>query len=593
MNSIKAPSRLPLPVPFLEPLSLPEASVVPQRAPRRTADILIDVLLDHGVEVVFGIPGGTIAPIYDALLDHPEIRVVTTKHEGAAMFAAAGYALTSGKLGVVLVTSGPGAINALTGLASAHCDGLPVLLLAGEVPRKVYGRGALQEGSSYCLDILGMTRRISKLSTELHEPNAAASGMRRAIATAMSGKRGPVVLTLPVDVSSAMVMESEAAMSVSTSFGVDPAATKRAATLLATAQRPLIFVGGGVRAGSAPARLLALAEKLQIPVMTTPKGKGVFPEDHPLSLGVFGIGGHPSATRYLESGIDVILTIGSSLGDLSTNGWSPMLQARSAFIQVDVDSSQFGKNYQPTLAITAPAETFLRTLLEVSAASPEKAWFGVQHHLISHEPGNGPEGRITPQRALWEIQQVLPTDTIFASDVGEHSVFATHYLHTTKSDAFILMNGLGSMGQSIGAAMGAQLARPKRTVAAILGDGCLAMTCGEIATVATDNLPLKIFVFNDERLGMVELGHTAIYGRTPPYPLATIDVKGLAESLGATGYIARKAGDILALDLMSTQHRPVVVDVRIDRSIRMPRNGRFEALGTAMGKKMTEAQGNA
>lgn len=559
------------------------ASILPSSSPRRTADVLADVLAQAGVEVVFGLPGGTIAPIFDALMDHPEIRVVTTKHEAGAMFAAAGYARTTGKLGVVMVTSGPGITNSLTGLASAWCDGLPVLLLAGEVPRRVFGKAALQDGSSYNLDMVALTRHISKLSIQLHEPNAAAGMLRRAIATAMSGRRGPVTVTVPVDVSSTpLPVVTSASLEVSTTFRIDPQVLRRASEALLHAERPLIFAGSGIRFGESPRLVRELATRAQCPVMTTPKGKGVFPEDHPLSLGVFGIGGHPSATKYLEEGVDVLLAIGTSLGELETNGWSPLLRASSELIHVDIEAMHVGRSYAPSISITAPADAFARSLLEILPQNENRRWLGVQYYASAEDAADGPSGRIAPHRALWEIQHALPRDTIFTCDVGEHSVFATHYLRTHHHDSWVFMNGLGSMGQSIGSAIGAQLAHPRRRVAAICGDGCFAMACNEIATAVQERLPITVFVFNDERLGMVELGNNAIFGRTPAYPTTPMDVSLIARGLGADTLVVQRAGEILRSDrLRERGTRPVVVDVQIDPTTRMPKHGRFEALGNA------------
>lgn len=572
------------PVPILPDLD-EEFDLEPARSrePRRTANVLVDVLRRHGVDTVFGIPGGAIAPIYDALMDRPDIRVITTKHEASAMFAAAGYARTSGRIGVVLVTSGPGILNALTGLASAYCDGLPVLLLAGEVSRKVMGKGALQEGSAYHLDIVGMAKRISKFAQQINEPNAAAATLHRALATSMSGRKGPVTVTLPIDVASAQVVEPEFSLGASTTFELDPRTVRRAARILEGAKRPLIFAGSGLRWGAATTRLLEVSEQLGCPVMTTPKAKGVFPENHPLSLGVFGIGGHPSATAYLREGIDVLLAIGTSLGELSTNGWSPLLSPSAELIHVDIDGNQIGRNYPVTVSVTAPADLFLRQLRGLLSGTPRAdAEFGVEYYT-NPEVVSQSAASITPERALWEIQEVLARDTIYACDVGEHSVFATHYLETRDPDAFILMNGLGSMGQSIGAAMGAQLAQPERSIAVICGDGCFAMTATEIATAVAERLPITIFVFNDQRLGMVELGLSALYGRNSVYPTTPMDVAAVAKGLGAVSFVAEKAGDILKGGIPELRKQgPVVVDVRIDRDSRMPKHGRFEALGNVV-----------
>ncbi|HWU91610.1 MAG TPA: thiamine pyrophosphate-binding protein, partial [Kofleriaceae bacterium] len=285
----------------LDVLALVEAAVVeadPVEAPRapanrqvRGADLLVDMLEQAGVDVVFGLPGGPISPVHDALMDS-RLRVITTRHESGAMFAAAAHARTTGKLGAVAVTSGPGVLNAMTGLATAWCDGVPLLLLVGEIPRQNHGRGVMQDGSPYGLQIVEMARYVSKLALEVPRPSALPHLLRRAILTAMSGRPGPVVLTLPLDVTTAMITPPRGGGNVSMRGIVEADLIDEIGTLIMSAERPLILAGSGVRGEGAPARLRAVAERLSCPVATTPKGKGVFPEDHPLALGVLGLGGH-------------------------------------------------------------------------------------------------------------------------------------------------------------------------------------------------------------------------------------------------------------------------------------------------------------
>jgi acetolactate synthase-1/2/3 large subunit len=558
------------------PEALPEFASTPTR---RAADVLVDILAQAGVEVVFGLPGGPISPVHDAMLDRGDMRVVTTKHESGALFAAAGYAHTTGKLGVAVVTSGPGILNAMTGLASAWCDGLPVLLLVGEVPRKVQGKGALQDGSSHGLNIIGMASHITKMAAEVPVATQLPMLLRRAITTALSGRRGPVVLTLPMDVTSCEIAPPRIAADVSLGSTVSTVVFDEISALLELASRPLILAGSGVRGGGAPTRLRQVAERLDCPVVTTPKAKGVFPEDHPLALGVFGIGGHPSARTYLEAGIDVILTIGSSLGDLSTDGWSPLLQAPRAFVHVDIDARQIGKSYAPTHAIVSSAEDFLGGLLGRIRPTRRPSVGGTVGGVVRHAlPPSASTTRIAPQDALAEIQELLPTDTIYTVDSGEHFLFATHYLRTTVPDAYVVMTGLGSMGQSIGAALGAQIARPERTVAAICGDGCFAMNAFEVATAVAERLPVVVFVFNDQRLGMVEIGHQAVYGRKPDYNTGHMDVCAMAAGLGATVLRVERPGEIrAAAELFATRTGPIVVDVRIDPEVRLPKKDRMGA----------------
>jgi acetolactate synthase-1/2/3 large subunit len=427
------------------PASSPTPALQAESHARRTADVLVDVLVAAGVELAFGLPGGTISPIHDALWAQGQIRHVTTRHESGALFAAAGYAHATGRLGVAVVTSGPGVLNAMTGLASAHCDGLPVLLLVGEVPRKVHGRGALQDGSSHGLNVIGMTRHITKMAVELTEPANAPMVLHRAITTALSGKRGPVVVTIPMDLATAIVPTPIITSQVGLEFAVAPRAIDEIAALLSVAARPLILAGSGVRGGVAPAALRAMAERYQCPVATTPKAKGVFPEDHPLSLGVFGMGGHPSVRSYAERGLDVLIAVGTSLGDIATDGWSPLLKARRAFVHVDIDGQQIGRSYQPTHALVAPAAAFLGAMIERTPLQvPRLVGGGVVRHRLPIGSGD----RLGSQEAIAEIQQVLPHDTIYTVDSGDHFLFATHFLELTHPDSYIVMTGLGSMGQS-------------------------------------------------------------------------------------------------------------------------------------------------
>ncbi|MBX3209182.1 MAG: thiamine pyrophosphate-binding protein [Labilithrix sp.] len=537
----------------------------------RTADVLVDILVDAGVEVIFGLPGGPIAPIHDALLDRPEIRTITTRHEAGAVFAAAGYAQTTGKLAVAVVTSGPGILNALTGLASAHCDGLPVLLLCGEVPKDRFGKGACHEGSVYELDIVHMARSITKLAAQAHDPNLAPALMQRAIATALSGRRGAVLLSLPMDVMTAEMRRPMIDVSAHVEFDVDRKTLASVSHALDTAERGVLLVGSGARWGQGPRRVRELAERLQMPVMTTPKAKGVFPENHPLSLGVFGWGGHPSAHEYLGQGIDVLMAIGTSLGESATDNWSRLLSPTKEFIQLDVEAERIGRSYPVTIGLVDTVEQALpKIMARLGTGVREKKSFGVRRH----EPGDlllaGDEGRISPQRALWELQQVLPQGTRYTSDIGAHMFFALHHLEIVEPRGFMTMLGLASMGSGIGSAVGVKVAEPHLPVVSICGDGCFSMGLGDVATAAMEGIPMIVAVMNDERYGMVEIGNNVVYGRSPAFPSGPMSVPRLAEGIGARFAEVDKPGQILEMDLLSlAEHRPLVLDIKIDRSVHL------------------------
>lgn len=548
-----------------------------QSQQRRVADAMIDVLVAAGVDTVFGLPGGTISPLHDALLDRPEIQVITTRHEAGAVFAAAGYARSSNKPGVVLVTSGPGVLNTMTGLASAYCDGIPVVILAGEVPRALHGRTALQEGSAHHLGIVGMVRSITKLAAEVTQPGTATAVLRRAIATAMSGRRGPVLLTLPVDVTSAVSDTACIAGAPRLSFDDDEraAAIHRAADSLWEAKRPVLFAGSGVRGGEGPRRLRALAERLQCPVMTTPKAKGVFPEGHPLSLGVFGHGGHPSSKRYLEEGVDVLLAVGTGFTDPATDGWSPLLIPTGELIRVDVDALQISKNCRVNLGIVGDAADVLeRITAELPARLREARRFGIftQTHPAAVARMDRP---ISPQRALWELQQAMPPETIYTCDIGEHLLYATHFLRIDEPDAWITLTGLASMGASIGTAIGAKLAQPERNVVAICGDGGFAMMATELATAKQYGIDITVCVLDDGRHGMVENGHRALFQRSPCVDTDDLDVTAFAAAAATEVVQVRHPGDFAA-------HRgcqgPVTFRVALERLPGFASGQRFAAL---------------
>jgi acetolactate synthase-1/2/3 large subunit len=561
----------------------PEARFQRSRAQRRRGiDVLVSTLRELGVTRMFGIPGGAISPLNDALLDVPEIDVIVTRHEAEAAFAACGHAIQTGEVGVVFATSGPGAINALLGVASAFCDGIPLLVLVGEVPRAIQGKGALQDGSVHSLNILGMVRHIAKAAWEATDASSLGHLARRAVALATSGRRGPVVLTLPLDVQTAPTFAAKI-------VGDEAAPRLLADAVLASLQqcieqsaRPVLLAGNGMRGAAQAAALLRFAEHAQIPVITSPKGKGVFPESHPLSLGVFGIGGHPSAGRYLEGGVDMMLALGTSFSDLGTEGWSKQLYPSHTLVHVDIDGAMLSRNYPADLGIAAPAEVVLDRLTARLPRREPITSSGIERFSDPATTSDGGEGRISPARALWELQRVLPRNAIYAIDSGEHFLFAAHYLEIDERDSFMAMTGLGAMGQSIGVALGAQLAKPSRTVAVILGDGGLTMIGTQILDAVALSAPLVIVCINDGALRMCELGHDSVYGRSPSYANPAMDVVAFAGSLGAVGVRVDHTGELLAMkEVILARRGPVVIDVRVDRSFRIAKRDRIARITAA------------
>lgn len=541
---------------------------------RRVADVVIDTLVELGVTTFYGIPGGAISSIYDALLDKKDIQVITARHETGAAFMAMGHARSGGSFPVVLTTSGPGITNVLTGLASAYADGVPMLVISGEVPRKNFGRGALQEGSRYHLDVLTMVGSITKHAQELTSPRAAASAIRKAVAIARSGKQGPVFLSLPLDVANERVEPIRGMANVSTTFELDEEIIGEAAAFLQGSKRALILAGSGSRHPEAVRWIGAIASTLGIPVATTPKAKGLFPESDPLALGIVGLAGHPSLTEYLDGGIDVLLCVGCGLGEIVTNGWSKVLEPSKALIQVDIDAGQFGKNYRVDCGIVGPAHLVLRSLASrLHRRVPSQQLHGVKY--LEPEALDNNSSPLHPARVIRELRGAFPEDTIFTADIGEHLLYALHYLRVDRPDAFIVSTGLGSMGSGLGAAIGAKMANPERPVVAICGDYGFQMFGMELATCVENHLGVVFAIFNDSRMKMVDNGLRDIFGRSGFSQGLSVDFVQLAESLGAQGLRIGSVEDFkLVNPVRLGRGVPLVLDIDIAPHVSFPQNGR-------------------
>jgi acetolactate synthase-1/2/3 large subunit len=537
---------------------------------------LVDVLRDFGVDTVFGVPGGAISSMYDALLDAPDVRVVTTTHETNAGFMAIGYALATGRPGVVLTTAGPGITNALTGLASAFYEGVPVVHIAGEVPRTAFGRGALQEGSASGFDSVSIVRHVTKMATMLARPGSAASVLRKALLTSFSGKRGPVFVSLPVDVASTKLEPQPIHGNVRSSFEIDGPSARHAMDLLESATRPLLLAGAGTRDQTSRRALLRLAEHIGAPVAVTTKGKGVFPEDHPLYLGLMGFGGHSSVLDYLEGGVDVLLAIGSGLNDFTTNAWTPLLRAKKAFVQIDIDSAQLGRNYSIDLGLVGPVDAVIGRMLEYRSEDRVPLATGVTGIRIDPvEPS--PKGMLTTAEIALTMNAVCPSDAVFTADMGEHLGFALHYLRVRAEGDFLTCLGFGSMGSGIVAAIGSQFGAPHRHTFAMCGDGGFLMYGNELVTAVKHNVKTTFVVINDSRLNMVHLGMMEQYGRCPDFTHPRVDFAAMAHSMGAEGMSITSRAE-LESGLRQEVNGPLVLDVAIDPDVRMRANQRVAAL---------------
>ena len=535
---------------------------------------ILDVLRENGVDTVFGIPGGAISKIYAELVNRPGIRVVNATHETNAVFMAMGYSLATGKPSVVLTTAGPGMTNAITGLASAHADGVPVLVISGEVPRSNFGRGALQEGSSYGFDAVSIAKNVCKFATQVSRPASAVTTVRRAFATMLSGKPGPAFVSLPLDVSTADASQQHYCGSVHVEFTIDTAACRNAAQLLCKATRPLILVGSGARIPPKNRTAVAeLARRTRTPVAVTPKGKSVFAEDDPLYLGVFGSGGHESVIEYLKQKPDVILVLGSSLNDVTTNAWTPLLSASTAFIHVDIDAGQLGKNYPVDIGLLGPMHEIINEmLLHIGDIAPR-----APHPTISYQPlPKAKDGQLSTAHAITIMNETCPRDAMFTSDIGEHLAAALHFLRARVPGSFTSLAGFASMGSGVVSSIGLAMAEPRRRAFAICGDGGFLMSGNELQSAVLHAVDVTFVIMNDSRLNMCHHGIAGLYNVQANCALAEVNFAKVAEGFGAKSCIARTEAELIAG--LRMRGGPVVIDVRIAPDARLSGNQRVAAL---------------
>jgi acetolactate synthase-1/2/3 large subunit len=565
------------------------APLLSRPAPARSvAELLLGYLKAEEVGAVFGLPGGPATPLFDALLREPALRTVVARHEAGAAFMALGAARATGRLGVCLLTTGPGATNAVTAVAAAKSDGLPLLVLTAQVAAASFGKGSLQDSSDVGVDTVSIFRPVTKLSALLASPANAGSLMRQALRTAMTGRRGPVHLSVPAD-----LMRRAAPDAASSpceyrprSRVFDRAAVETAARLLTAARRPAILAGHGTLLAGAEPELQELAELVGAPVATTPKGKGAFPETHPLALRVFGLASSPRAARVLLSPeTDLLLVVGSSLHENSCEGWDPRLAAGRTLIQQDIEPAVIGRNYPVSAAMVGDAKTTLSELLLVlrrrrrgRPARPAPPDADAPPWLPLPAPSDGP---LKPQRLMRALDAALPERARVILDVGSHALWATHYLTANGRNSFAHNWGeFAAMGYGVASCVGAAIAAPGRPVVAIVGDGGFAMLGMEVSTAVTHRVPVVWVVLNDGRLNAVHHGQRLQYeGRTAGTEFRRIDAAGVAAALGAWSLrVEREAevGPALAAALASG--RAAVLDVRIDPDEAPPLESRVRAL---------------
>ena len=529
------------------------------------AQILIKSLIEEGVDTIFGYPGGAVLPIYDALYDS-DLRHILTRHEQGAIHAADGYARATGRPGVCIATSGPGATNLVTGLANAYMDSVPLVAFTGQVVRSMLGRDAFQEA-----DITGITQPITKHNYLVKDAADMAEIVHKAFHIATTGRPGPVLVDIPKDVSAEEV--DYAKPGPISLRGYKPtvkgniAAVNRAAKAIMQSERPVIYAGGGVINANASEELKKLAELIVAPVTTTLMGLGAFPEDHPLSLGMLGMHG-TKAANYAVCDCDLLIAIGARFDDRVT-GKVESFAPEAKIIHIDVDPAEIGKNVRVDFPIVGDVKVVLNQLLErlekkLPGAWQDKVKQWKKEYPLRYDLKDGKA--IKPQHLAKKIHEVTEGKAIIATEVGQNQMWAAQFYTYTRPRSFISSGGLGTMGYGFPAAIGAQVGCPKDIVFDIAGDGSIQMNIQELATAVYYELPVNVAILNNGYLGMVRQWQELFYNRRYSHtPITAPDFVKLAEAYDAEGYRAEKPEDIEpVLKQAIESSKPVLIDFIVE-----------------------------
>jgi acetolactate synthase-1/2/3 large subunit len=531
------------------------------------AQAMIEALRREGVEVIFGYPGGSLLPIYDVLYDTKDIRHILVRHEQGAAHAADGYARASGKVGVCMATSGPGATNLVTGIATASMDSVPIIAITGQVPTFAIGKDAFQEA-----DITGITMPITKHNYLLTEAADIPRVFNEAFYIASTGRPGPVLIDFPRDVQQAELdfeyPDRVELPGYRPTVEGHPKMIERAAELIDGAERPLIYGGGGVNAAGAQAELVELAERADIPATMTLLGKGGFPEQHELSLGMPGMHGTAYANYALHEA-DVIIAVGTRFDDRVT-GKLDMFARSAKFVHIDIDPAEIGKNVLPTLPIVGDVKRVLGELAKKVARAKHPEWHNTVAGWKQQYPMGWKGDGLKPQFIIQEIHRATKGEAVIVTEVGQNQMWAAQWYPCREVRQFISSGGLGTMGYGLPAAIGAKLARPDKTVWDIAGDGSIQMNIQEMATAVQSKIPVKIAVLNNGYLGMVRQWQTLFFkNRLSHVDLAvgTPDFVKLAEAYGAVGLRVTEESEVRGAveKAMAVDDRPCLIDFVVAR----------------------------
>lgn len=530
------------------------------------AEIVVECLKKEDVKVIFGIPGGTIMPVYDVFYSENSIKHILTRHEQGAAHAAEGYARATGKVGVCIATSGPGATNLVTGLANAHLDSIPLVAFTGQVPTSLIGTDAFQE-----VDISGITLPITKNSYVVRNVKNLARIVQEAFYIARTGRPGPVLIDFPKDIQLAKTEfkypESVSLNSYKPTFSGNVKQIKAAAQEISKAKKPIIYAGGGVISSNASSELRDLVIKTNIPITTTLMGLGCFPETHPLSLGMLGMHGTAYA-NYAVSAADLIIALGARFDDRIT-GKLDEFASKAKIIHVDIDPAEVGKNISVDIPIVGDIKSVLKKLNEYVHKKKETEWLKTVEDFKKKYPlkyNNNEE--LKPQYIMETINKISKDNTIIVTSVGQHQMWAAQYYQYTEPRSFISSGGLGTMGYGFPAALGAKMGCPEKTVICISGDGSFQMNQQEIATAINNNLAITVIIMNNGFLGMVRQWQEFFFDKR--YAETTLngnpDFVKLVEAYGGTGIRVNKKQELYpALEKALSLDKFVLIDCLVSK----------------------------
>lgn len=537
------------------------------------AEIFIECLKKEGVKHLFGIPGGAIIDLHDAIYKQTDVEFILTRHEQGAVHMADGYARSTGKVGVSLVTSGPGATNAVTGIATAYMDSIPLIVFTGQVPTRLIGNDAFQEA-----DIVGITRSCTKHNFLVKDVKDLAYTIKKAFYIAKTGRPGPVLIDIPKDVqTSTCEFEYPDAIhlrSYNPTFHGNPKQIKKVAKVIESAERPLLYIGGGVISSNAHKEVLELAEKLQIPVFTTLMGIGGFPGDHPLSLGMAGMHGTYKANMAIQY-CDLLISIGARFDDRITGKVSEFAP-NAQIIHIDIDPTSISKNIRVDYPIVGDSKLVLKELLALLKedrymSENRKNWLELiakwdNEHALAYEDS---DKIIKPQYVIQLLDKLAKDyDPIVSTEVGQHQMWVAQFYNFSEPRRFLTSGGLGTMGFGFPAGIGASFANPDKQVFVIAGDGSFQMNEQELAVLATYKLQTKVIILNNSYLGMVRQWQQLFYGKR--YANTNIEVQPdflkLADSYGiASNRVEDKKDLEQALIDMIEYKEPYLLDIKIER----------------------------